>query len=140
MIKLIKNRSLEIMKPTFSPDKHYIKDTGLVIVLVLLLTAYWTQKSLFILLAIGVLVVAMTIPVILKPLAIVWHYLSTVIGNVMNRIVLAVIFGVLLIPVGVFRRCLGFDPMMRKKWKNGVHSVFSVRNHTYTSDDLNTPY
>jgi len=128
------------MKSTFRPDQTFTKDTGLVVVLVLLLTAYWTQKSLFILLAIATLIVAMTIPVILKPVAVVWHYLSTVIGNIANRIVLAVIFGILLIPVGVIRRCLGFDPMKRKEWKNGGHSVFSVRNHTYTSGDLNTPY
>lgn len=128
------------MKPKFHPDRTFIKDTGLVVVLVLLLIAYWSEKSLFILFAIGVLVVSMTIPVILKPLAVAWHYLSSFIGNVMNRIVLAVVFWGVLMPVGFTRRCLGYDPMKRKKWKNGRLSVFSKRDYTFKSDDLTTPY
>jgi hypothetical protein len=128
------------MKSTFRPDPTFTKDTGLVIVLVLLLIAYWTEKSLFVLLAIGVLVISMTIPVILKPLAIAWHALSKVLGNVMNRIVLTVIFWGVLTPVGLIRRGLGYDPMKRKEWKNGSRSVFSKRDHTFTADDLTTPY
>lgn len=128
------------MKLKFRPTQTYTKDTGLVIVLILLLTAYWKENLFFILLAIGTLVVVMTIPVVLKPLAVIWYYFSTALGNITNRIVLTVIFWGVLTPVGIIRRCLGFDPMKRKTWKNGVHSVFTVRNHTVTSDDLNMPY
>lgn len=128
------------MKLKYRPTQTFIKDTGLVLVLVLLLIAYWRGSSLFILLSIGALVVVMTVPVILKPLAVIWYYFSVVLGNIMSRIVLAVIFWGVLMPVAIVRRWLGFDPMKQKIWKKGRGSVFKKRNHTFTCDDLNMPY
>ncbi len=128
------------MKVKFNPTQVYTKDTGLVVVLILLLMAYWQEKLYLIFPAIGMLLVVMTIPAVLKPLAIVWYYFSTALGNVTNRIVFTIIFWVVLTPVSVIRKQLGFDPMMLKKWKNGTDSVFTVRNKTITSDDLNMPY
>lgn len=128
------------MKSKFCPTQAYAKDVGLAIVLILLLTSFWAGELYFILPAIGMLLVVMIIPAILKQLAVIWYYLFTALGNITNRIILAVIFGVVLTPIGIIRRCLGFDSMNRKSWKNGVNSVFTVRNHTFTSDDLNKPY
>ena len=128
------------MKSKFNPSQAYTKDTGLVVVLILLLTAYWRAELYFLLPAIATLLVVMTVPTILKPLAVVWHYFSTALGNVTNRIVFSAIFWLVLTPVSIIRKHLGFDPMMLKKWKNGTDSVFTVRNHTITSDDLNMPY
>lgn len=128
------------MKSRFRPTQAYTKDTGLVIVLILLLIVYWTEKLFFLPLSIGTLLVVMTVPVVLKPLAVIWYYFSTALGNMTNRIVFTAIFVGVLIPVGLIRRCMGFDPMKQKVWKNGVISVFTVRNHTFTSDDFNTPY
>ena len=91
------------MKSKFRPTQDYAKDTGLVIVLILLLTAYWTEKLFFLPLSIGTLLVVMTVPVVLKPLAVIWYYFSTGLGNMTNRIVLTVIFvGVLILPEVVY--------------------------------------
>ena len=128
------------MKSKLRLTQAYTKDTGLVIVLILLVAAYWTGKLFFIPLSIGTLLIVMTVPVILKPLAFVWFYFSTALGKITNRIVLTIIFVGLLIPVGVIRRCLGFDPMKRKAWKNGRNSVFTERNHIFTANDFNRPY
>ena len=128
------------MKLNFRPTETFTKDTGLVIVLILLLITYWTGKLLFILISIGTLVVVMTIPVVLTPLAVIWYYFSTALGQVTNRIILTIVFGIVLTPVGIVRRWMGFDPMKRKAWKNGVQSVFTERNHTFTSNDLKMPY
>ncbi|KAF0155074.1 MAG: membrane protein [Syntrophaceae bacterium] len=128
------------MKSKFCLTQAYTKDTGLVIVLILLLAAYWTGKSFFLPLSIAILLVVMTVPVILKPLAFVWYHFSMGLGKITNRIILTVVFVGLLIPVGVIRRCLGFDPMKRKAWKNGRNSVFTERNHIFTADDFNRPY
>ena len=128
------------MKLNFRPTQTYTKDTGLVIVLFLLVTAYWKESSFFILLAIGTLVVVMTIPVILKPLAVIWYFFSITLGSITNRIILTVIYWGVLTPIGIIRRSLGFDPMKRKAWKDGTRSVFTERNHPVTSDDLIMPY
>lgn len=133
-------RPLNYMRLKFSLTQEYIKDTGLIIVLILLLIAYWKGELYFILPAIGTLIVVMTVPVVIKPLAVIWFYFSTTVGNVTNRIVFTVIYWVVLTPVSVMRKCLGFDPMRLKGWKNGVHSVFTERNHSFTSDDFSRPY
>jgi hypothetical protein len=129
------------MSVKFHITGTYIKDTGLVIVLVLLLVAYWRgEESLFIPLAIAILVLVLTIPVVLKPVAMIWYYFSVGLGHVSSRIVLAVIFWGVLLPVGLVRRWMGFDPMQRKVWKKGAQSVFTKRNHLFTGDDLRRPY
>jgi hypothetical protein len=128
------------MKSKFSPTPAYTKDTGLVIVLILLLISYWKENLFFILLSIATLLVVMTIPGVLKPLAFIWHHISAAISSITNRIILTIIFGVVLTPVGIIRRFLGFDAMKRKTWKNGSDSVFKTRDHVFTSDDLNMPY
>lgn len=128
------------MKLKIYQTQAYTKDTGLVIVLVLLLLSYWTGKSFFLPIAIGTLLVVMTVPAVLKPLAFIWYYFSMLLGKVTNRIILTIVFVGVLMPVGMIRRCLGFDPMKRKLWKNGVNSVLTVRNHFFTSDDFKRPY
>lgn len=128
------------MKITFKPTQDYTKDTGLVIVLILLIAAYWTENLFFVLPALGTLVVVMTAPVILKPMAFVWHYFSIALGGITNKIILTIIFLTILTPVGIIRRGLGFDPMKRKAWKNGTGSVFTKRNRPVTSDDVTAPY
>lgn len=128
------------MKETFNPSDKFTKDTGLVLVLLLLLAAYLSKEWLYVLLAAGVLLVVMIWPGILRPLAIAWHYFGFALGKIVNPLILGVIFIGLLTPVGLIRRALRYDPMKRKLWKKGEDSVFNVRNHTYSPDDLLKPY
>jgi len=128
------------MKRIFHPDQTYCKDSGLIIVLVLLLTAYWRNNLSLILPAMGTLILAMTIPVVFLPAAVIWHYFSLFLGSITNRIVLALIFIGIITPVSLVRRHLGFDPILRKKWKKGSDSVFIIRNHAFVAKDLTTPF
>ncbi len=128
------------MKPLFRPTQTYCKDTGLIIVLTLLLTACWKNNLALILPATGTLIAAMMIPMIFLPAAVIWYYFSFFLGEITNRIVLAFIFIAIITPVSLVRRCAGFDPMLRKKWKKGTDSVFFIRNHTVVAKDLTTPF
>jgi hypothetical protein len=128
------------MKRIVRPTQIYSKDTGLIIVLALLLAAYWKNNLVFILPAIGILIATMTIPMIFLPAAVIWYYFSLFLEKISNRIVLALIFIGIITPVSLIRRCMGLDPMHRKKWKKGTDSVFTERNHTIVPNDLTTPY
>ena len=128
------------MRRIFRPTQTYSKDTGLIIVLALLLTAYWKNNPVLILPAIGMLIAAMTIPMIFLPVAVIWYYFSFFLGEITNRIVLAFIFIGIITPVSLVRRRVGFDPMLRKKWKKGTDSVFFNRNHAFVAKDLTTPF
>ncbi|MDO9110302.1 MAG: hypothetical protein Q7U40_06570 [Desulfatirhabdiaceae bacterium] len=128
------------MKHRFRPTQTYSRDTGLIIVLALLLTAYWKNNLVLILPATGTLIAAMTIPMIFLPAAVIWYYFSLLLGEIANRIVLSFFFIAIITPVSLVRRCMGFDPMLRKQWKKGHNSVFIERKHTFVVKDLTTPF
>lgn len=124
------------MKTRFDSSPEYSRDTGLIIVLILLLIAFWNAHHAMILSAIIVLLAAMTIPAVFKPAAFIWFYFSLFLGSVTNRVILTLLFVLVLSPVGIIRKWFGYDPMRRKAWKQGTHSVFVVRNHSFSSKDL----
>lgn len=122
------------------PTQTYAKDIGMVIVLVLLLIAYWNNNLALVLPATIMLIAAMTIPMIFMPVAIIWHYFSLLLEKITNRIVLTLVFIGVTTPVGLVRSCLGFDQMSRKTWKNGTDTVFITRNHMFIAKDLTKPF
>ena len=128
------------MKRNFQPPAGYVKDTGLIVVLILLLLAYGRVGAFFLPLSIGVLVAVMVYPALFKPLAVLWHHLSAGLGYVVTRVVLGVVFLAVVTPMSLVRRALGYDPMLRKAWKRDSASVLTRRNHLYTGIDLSRPY
>jgi hypothetical protein len=99
----------------------------------------WKQPFL-VLLAIAFLLVAMTYPPIFKPFARFWFAFSTALGTVVSKIILTVLFFVMVLPVGLVRRIIGKDSMQIKGWKKGKQSVFRVKDHRFTANDLEHPY
>src|SRR3990170_1260347 len=107
------------MNFNFRPTQAYTKDTGLIFVFILLLVAYWQKNLGLIPSAVAMLLATMTIPVIFKPLAVIWYYFSLLLAKITNPVVLSLIFTFVITPIGLIRRCMGFDPMRRKMWKKG---------------------
>ena len=120
--------------------KEQAKDTGLAIVLILLLAHYVKRYDLFIIAAIVILVITMTWPVLFRPAAHVWFGFSHMLGTVVSKIILSIIFYLVVTPIGLLRRILGADPMNLKKWKKTTGSVLVTREHLYSKDDLINPY
>ena len=116
------------------------KDTGQAITLILLLFIYLGKYNNLVLPAIFVLLLTMIWPSPLKPLARVWFGLSHVLGSIVSKILLTIIFYIIITPIGLLRRALGYDSMQIDKWKQNNESVFSKRKHTYTTIDLKKPY
>ena len=116
------------------------KDTGLAMILILLLFVHFGRYYFLILPAIVVLVLIMTWPAIFGPLARFWFGLSHFLGSIVSKILLTIIFLTIVTPMGLLRRMIGADSMRLKKWKQDDDSVFIERNHTYSSSDLKKPY
>ena len=116
------------------------KDTGLAIILILLIIEYIKRPEWLTLCTMAVLVLTMTYPAALKPLGRIWFTFSHVLGSVVSKIILSVVFFLVVTPIGLVRRISGADPMRNKLWKNGEDSVLVKRNHHYSSDDLQKPY
>ena len=116
------------------------KDTGMAMVLICLLAGYFGHKPYCIGIAIVLLLGAMTWPTLYKPLGRLWFGLSVLLGTVMSKIFLSILFFIVVTPIGVLRRLTGSDTLQLKKWKKDSASVFRVRNHTFSSADLKNPY
>ena len=128
----------KLVPKTISTDQA--KDTGMAMVLICLLIAFFGQKQQLFVIAILLLLVNMTWPKIYKPVAKIWLGLSHLLGTIVSKVVLSVIFFGLVMPVGLARRILGKDSLQVKKWKKGRDSVFKARDHEFTSEDISHPY
>lgn len=116
------------------------KDTGLAMVLICLLAGqFWNHPKLF-MVAIVLLLIDMIVPGLYRPVATVWLGLSTILGTIMSRVILTIIFFILVTPIGLVRRAFGKDTLMLNKWKQGERSVFQNRDHLYESKEIEKPY
>jgi hypothetical protein len=116
------------------------KDAGLALVLICLFCRLAWEQPIFTHASILFLLVAMTYPRAFTYFAIGWLTFSTTLGAVVSRVVLAVLFFAVVLPVGRVRRWLGKDAMQLKRWKKGDGSAFHVRNQRITARDLEHPY
>ncbi len=132
------NKENGIIPKTVTRDQA--KDTGMAMVLICLLIAYFGERPRFAVLAILLLIVDMVWPLIFHYPAKLWFGLAHLMGAIVSRILLTVLFFGLVTPLGLLRRLGGADPMQLKKWKKGNDSVFKTRDHTYTAEDIEQPY
>ena len=116
------------------------KDTGLAIILILLIIEYVKRPGWLTLCTMAVLVLTMTYPAALKPLGRIWFGFSHILGTIVSKIILSLVFFLIVTPIGLVRRISGADPMRNKLWKKGDDSVLVKRNHHYSSEDLQKPY
>ncbi|NTV13183.1 MAG: hypothetical protein HGA96_04530 [Desulfobulbaceae bacterium] len=58
----------------------------------------------------------------------------------MTPLLFAAIFFLLITPIGLIRRLMGYDPMQVKPANKSRVSAFSERNHEFTPLDLEKPF
>ena len=110
------------------------------IVLILLLAAAARHKEGYVLLGVLIQVLNMVAPQVFKPLAVLWFGLSHVMGAVMSKILMLIVFFLVVTPIAIWRRLSGADALLLKSFKAGRGSVMTVRDHTFTAKDIEHPY
>jgi len=121
-------------------SKDQIKDTGMAMVLILLIMGFFFKNIIFFKIAILVLIVNMVIPNIYKYVAIFWFGISHLLGTVVSKIILTLIFFIVVTPMGLFRRLIGIDSLKLKEFKRDNKSVMRIRNHTFFPNDMEKPF
>lgn len=116
------------------------KDSGLALLLICLICYQIWKQPVYVSVAILVLLLIMICPRIFQPFARFWFALSNALGAVIPKFILTLLYLVLVLPVGLVRRCLGKDSMQLKCWKQGDGSVFRERRHRWVAGDLEHPY
>jgi hypothetical protein len=116
------------------------KDTGMAMVLLGLILGFLTDATGFFGLAAVLLVITMTVPRVYRPVAVVWLGLSHLVGTVVSRILLTVVFFVIVLPVGLARRVMRRDSLHLGEFGRGKGSVMKIRDHVYVPSDIDKPY
>jgi len=116
------------------------KDAGLAIILILLLISRFNGHPAYMNAAVVVLLITMTVPKVLAPLARAWFFAADLLSEAGSRVILSVIFYLIVTPVALIRRLSGKDQMGLKGWKQQHDTAFKERNHTYTKEDLEKPF
>jgi hypothetical protein len=91
-------------------------------------------------LAIPVLVIDMTFPMFYYPFAMVWLGLTNLLGAVMSRVLISIVYILILMPIGIIRRLMGKDSMNLKGFKKDTKSVMVVRDYEFTAKDITNPF
>lgn len=116
------------------------RDTGMAMVLLLLLALLKWGRNELLIAALIVHVVNMIVPQVFRPVAIAWFGLAHLLGAVASRVLMFVVFALVVTPIGLLRRALGKDSLRLRAFRSGDDSVMVVRNHTFTAGDLEKPY
>jgi len=120
--------------------KEQCKDTGMALVLILLLLTLLLERDFLLLGAIGIHVLNMTFPQMYRPAAVVWLGLSHLLGTIVSKAILSIVFFAVVTPVGLWRRVFCADSLRLKAFKTGGESVMQEQKHTFTGKDLEHPY
>lgn len=120
--------------------KKQASDSGMALVLIALICFAVLRHDAWLYAAMAILVLNMICPIIFKPFAFLWFGLSRILGTVMSKIMLALVFFLVVFPMGLIRRILGKDTLRLHQFRKEKTSVFAERNHEYTAADLDKPY
>ena len=121
-------------------SKQQSQDTGMAMVLLLLLLDLKMKRQGLLVGAVVLHVLNMTVPKIYKPIAIVWLGFSHVLGTIMSKVLLSILFFGVVTPIGLLRRLFGKDSLHLRAFKASKESALSVRNHVFAGQDIEKPY
>ena len=137
MIDLVKHAS---HAKTSGDARQKAVDTGMALALICLIVGLARARTGWFAAAAVVLALNMTAPRLFGPLSKLWFGLSGLMGAVMSKVILTIVYFLVLTPVGLMRRVLGKDTLRLAAFKNGQDSVFHARGGPFTSADLKTPF
>jgi uncharacterized membrane protein len=129
---------MEFFKQKMTKDQS--RDSGMAMVLLLLLFYLKTRRDGLLYAAAVLHVVNMIVPRIFAPIAVLWLGLSHVLGTVMSKVLLSVLYFGLVTPIGALRRLLGKDSLQLRAFKATEESAMTVRNHLFVGHDIEKPY
>ncbi|MGW8195278.1 MAG: SxtJ family membrane protein [Desulforhopalus sp.] len=120
--------------------KDQAKDSGMALVLISLLCAYFSNREVYIILSIVLLLFSMIAPKIFTPFAKIWFGLSNLLGAAMSKVVLALLFFLLVTPIGLIKKLFTPDPLRIREWGKEEQSAFRVRDTSFEPEDIEKPY
>lgn len=120
--------------------KEMRKDTGIVFGLIMLYVGITTENSLLLKISFLVFLLSVIVPSIYSYPAIVWFKISEILGFIVSKAVLAIIYIIVVLPVSVIRKLSGSDSMKIKNFGNSDQGTWTKREHMYSNSDFIKPF
>ena len=117
-------------------EKSDLRKFGITIGVILLIIAgflFWKEKESFqILLTFGVTlcILGIAIPFILKPIYWVWMIFATILGWIMTRVILSLLFYIIFTPIGLILRLFG-KQFVELRWDKSNDSYWNFISNEY---------
>jgi len=116
---------------TIKSGRNDLRKFGVTIGIVLLVIAgflFWKEKESFWLLLIGItlITIGLVIPVVLKPVYWAWMVFAAIIGWIMTRVILSVLFYIVFTLIGLISRMLG-KQFLELKWDKSKSTYWNYR-------------
>jgi len=117
-------------------EKSDLRQFGIIIGVILLIIAgllLWKEKeSSQILLIIGMtlFIFGIVIPFILKPIYYVWMIFATILGLIMTRVILSLLFYTIVTPIGLISRLFG-KQFLELYFDKSKQSYWNIRTNEY---------
>lgn len=114
-------------------SKKEIRSFGITFGIIFLIIAgflYYHEKysfQLFIYLASSFFCLGFIFPIVLKPFYIVWMIFAVILGWLMTRVIISLLYYIIITPIGLFLRIIGKDLLDLKEQKN-KKSYWNIRN------------
>ncbi len=121
-------------------SKKQLVDAGLAILLILVLSAQFTGNILYYKFMLPIVLATMIYPKILYPFAVLWFSLAKILGTIVSKIILTLVFFLVVFPMGAIRKVMGKDSLQLNEFKKSNKSVFKTRNYIFLSKDLEKPF
>ena len=121
-------------------EKSDLRKFGITIGVILLIIAgflLWKEKESYqILLTFGVtlFILGIAIPVILKPIYWVWMILATILGWIMTRVILSLLFYIIFTPIGLILRFFG-KQFLELRWDKSKESYWNFRTNEHLQNE-----
>lgn len=113
-------------------EKSDLRKFGITIGLFLVILAgllFWRGRAsfeIFLISGLVLLVFGLIIPVVLKPVYWIWMVLAVILGWIMTRVILTLLFYVVLTPIGVFGRLSG-NRFLDLNWNKSENTYWNYR-------------
>lgn len=110
---------------------------GIILFIISFLLMYYNKESYQIIGIISLMFIGLglVIPVMLKPFYFIWMIFAAILGWVMTRVILSLVFYLIITPIGLITRLIGEDFLaLKKKMSN------SYWNHRESYIELNQDY
>jgi hypothetical protein len=126
------------MKTKFTQKEH--AESGLALIIILLAASLLVPATILVQIAIGLLILDMTVPLVFYPFTLLWLNLSHVLGRIISFIILTLIFLLVVTPTALVRRLIGKDRLLLSEFKKSSASIFHDRNHRFVKEDSLHPF